>query len=163
MQPAKLDGWSRSAIGFPHIIVTEKEDISKLPWNQSVETQLSLIMDSIGKYNAVENKNYLKKHLKTREKIIDVSDNEWQCKYCEKKFTTKGNFKKHLNESHLKTSRYKCEICGKGFDVKSKLERHVKSPTVHIVKPFKCDYCPVTFNNKKTRTSHVKEFHLNQN
>ena len=46
---------------------------------------------------------------------------------------------------------------------KSKLERHVKSPNVHIVKPFKCDHCTVTFNNKGNRDRHVKEFHLNQN
>ena len=75
MQPAKLDGWSRSAIGFPHIIVTEKEHISKLPLNQSLETQFSLLMDGIGKYNAVE-KNYLNKHLKRREKIKDDKSKE---------------------------------------------------------------------------------------
>ena len=97
--------------------------------------------------------------IKQKEKL----NYNYKCKYCEKIFSTKGNFKQHLNTKHFNTSRYKCEICGKGFDVKSKLERHVKSPTVHIVKPFKCDYCPVTFNNKKYRTTHVKEFHLNQN
>ena len=97
--------------------------------------------------------------MKQKEKL----NYNYKCKYCEKLFSTKGNFKTHLNTKHFNTSRYKCEICGKGFPAKSKLERHVKSPNVHIVKPFKCDYCPVTFNNKKTRTSHVKEFHLNQN
>ena len=57
------------------IIVTEKEHISKLPLNQSLETQFSLLMDGIGKYNAVE-KNYLNKHLKRREKIKDDKSKE---------------------------------------------------------------------------------------
>ena len=63
-------------IGKPMcIIVTEKEHISKLPLNQSLETQFSLLMDGIGKYNAVE-KNYLNKHLKRREKIKDDKSKE---------------------------------------------------------------------------------------
>ena len=60
------------------IIVTEKEDIAKHPLNQSIETKFSILMDKIGRYNAVE-KNYWKKHLeddKSKEEPAEQDDDD---------------------------------------------------------------------------------------
>ena len=114
---------------------------------------------------------YLTKHLRLAHsdmynqlevmKQKDKLKSKYKCKYCEKRFSTKGIFKTHLNAIHFKNTRYNCEICGKGFDAKSALETHVKNPNVHREKPFKCDHCPSGFSRKNVLSRHIKDCHKN--
>lgn len=48
-----------------------------------------------------------------------------QCDKCEKKFTTKVKFNKHVQNHHKKWAHF-CKLCGKGFLMEGRLQNHMK-------------------------------------
>lgn len=48
-----------------------------------------------------------------------------QCNKCEKKFSTKVKFNKHVQKQHKDWTHF-CKVCGKGFLIEGRLQNHMK-------------------------------------
>ena len=89
-------------------------------------------------------------------------DARHECEVCGRKFTDKGNMRRHLSTVHgvgdVKT--FKCDICSRVFKEKSTLTKHLN--TVHLignVKNFQCDVCSRVFKRKDHLKDHLKNVH----
>lgn len=81
------------------------------------------------------------------------SKTELCCSVCDKKFSHKGDFNKHLRK-HTGEQPYKCDVCNKKFAHTSNLSRHLK---LHSgIKPFECNVCQKRFSRKDKLISHQK-------
>lgn len=78
---------------------------------------------------------------------------EMICVECDKKFSHRGDYNKHLRK-HTGEQPYKCEICHKKFAHTSNLSRHLKLHTG--IKQFTCDACNKKFSRKDKLLSHQK-------
>lgn len=83
--------------------------------------------------------------LKTKKEIT--------CNVCDKKFSHKGDYNKHLRK-HTGEQPYKCDICFKKFSHTSNLSRHLKLHSGE--KPFECGVCNKKFSRKDKLLSHQK-------
>ena len=78
--------------------------------------------------------------------------NSNQCDKCDKKFSTKKQYKAHMLMTHNGTKDLKCIHCGMGFTYQSKLDKH---QLVHTKKTsFKCDVCGKAFGRKDNFKNH---------
>jgi len=83
----------------------------------------------------------------------------FQCDHCDKKFHTNYYLKTHVKRKHVADSEkdFVCSQCGKGFANKETLEGHLN---MHAgLKPFKCRYCEMCYQNKSNRMAHEKRTH----
>merc|ERR1712030_136215 len=81
------------------------------------------------------------------------------CTYCEKMFHNSVNLIRHLKTIHteMKDQPFQCEECGKGFSVNITYKAHLN---MHKgIKPYKCDYCGVEFQNGSNKVNHMKRMH----
>ena len=79
-----------------------------------------------------------------------------KCKLCEKEYTKKSSFKRHLQGVHFQEKMY-CGICQKTFTSKSNLNRHSQT---HLLEPkLECSYCPRLFKNKYGLQYHLEKYH----
>lgn len=85
--------------------------------------------------------------------VITRVKKEMTCDVCDKKFTHKGDFNKHLRK-HTGEQPYNCNICFKKFSHASNLSRHVKLHSGD--KPFECTVCNKKFSRKDKLLSHQK-------
>ncbi|XP_045473262.1 zinc finger protein 236-like isoform X2 [Harmonia axyridis] len=76
-----------------------------------------------------------------------------KCVYCEKEFSNRGVYMKHVN-SHQENGLHMCKFCTKGFRKPSDLGRHLRTHTGE--KPFACDQCDKKFSLKSTLEFHFK-------
>lgn len=81
------------------------------------------------------------------------SKKEITCDVCDKKFTHKGDFNKHLR-THTGEQPYNCNVCFKKFSHASNLSRHLKLHSGD--KPFECNICNKKFSRKDKLISHKK-------
>lgn len=91
--------------------------------------ELPFICDSEGCGQKFAFAFLMKKHLKTH---LDLQP--YLCDRCKKPFSTKGNLKRHFNNSLCSTlvagldkKRYICDGCMRSFTVKGNLKRHMKT------------------------------------
>ena len=68
-----------------------------------------------------ENQQYLNVHVKT----LHQEKQSFQCDFCPKTFTLRGNMTTHRKKSHLGI-RHNCEFCSKTFTTKAYLTKHKK-------------------------------------
>ena len=83
---------------------------------------------------------------------IHSGEKPYQCKYCNKAFSTSGNLKQHERIIHSSKKPFKCEFCSKRFALKQYLESHERVHTKE--KPYQCKNCLKKFNQKNTLTVH---------
>ena len=78
-------------------------------------------------FTSTMKKDELQFVLDTNQDFINASlkkeEQEYQCKFCDKAFTSKKIFKRHS----LCHTQYNCNICGKGFRMQSLLKWHKKN------------------------------------
>ncbi|XP_017770700.1 PREDICTED: zinc finger protein 658B-like [Nicrophorus vespilloides] len=80
-----------------------------------------------------------------------VRRKEFKCNDCDKTFTHKGDYNKHLR-IHSGEKPYTCTVCDKKFAHTSNLTRHLN---VHSgLKPFHCDICDKSFARKDKLEAH---------
>ena len=83
------------------------------------------------------------------------------CELCNKKFTLKGNLKKHVEAVHEKVT-FACEFCNETLSTRATLKRHVNSihkkenKINHV-----CETCKKAFSSNAYLKNHVKSIHEN--
>ena len=88
------------------------------------------------------------------EVIEDSSSvQSFQCKLCEKSFTTRQFVRQHVKMVHGEKT-FECEECEAKFTSKCSLERHTMSHTGE--KPFSCDLCNRSFRLQSQLTRHTQ-------
>lgn len=83
------------------------------------------------------------------------NDEKFQCQYCSKYFTLKGNYVRHTKTCHLSTNepRFKCYSCDKSFKRKDYLIKHFNLQKVCWIQ-FICKHCARTFKSRKNWSKH---------
>jgi KRAB domain-containing zinc finger protein len=67
-----------------------------------------------------KNSHGLRQHL-----VVHSGEKQFQCEFCMKKFTLKGNLSKH-RERHLSVGKqFQCRICEKMFSTKGNMKQHM--------------------------------------
>ena len=51
----------------------------------------------------------------------------FDCDFCDKNFSFKGNLNKHIKSVHEGKKPFKCKVCDKCFSVKCNLNSHIES------------------------------------
>ena len=109
-----------------------------------------IIHDEISKNNKILQRNKVLKKItkKKNEQSIQV----YKCDKCNKTYTIKNSYQKHLLIDNGK--KYICSICDAKFDDKSKLNRHL---LIHSdTKEFKCNICDSAFKLKYNLKVHMR-------
>ncbi|KAL4231292.1 hypothetical protein ACF0H5_008872 [Mactra antiquata] len=79
-----------------------------------------------------------------------------KCSYCEKRFITKSEWKRHM-WTHTGERNYECKFCGKKFIQPSHLTEHVRLHTGK--KPYHCNVCNRAFNTQSQVKLHWTRIH----
>lgn len=124
-------------------------------------------------------KAYLKSHELSHTDIFP-----FKCEYCERRFRRRNKLNIHT-EIHTTKPELLCPICHRGQKSKEELEEHIKNHdykrlqciscgklfsrnsnltdhynAVHLkLRPFKCQYCELTFSDRKSRRMHERKYH----
>ncbi|KAH8383627.1 hypothetical protein KR009_009715 [Drosophila setifemur] len=83
---------------------------------------------------------HYRSHLPAKEKQDNC------CPHCERKFTTAGTLKRHVEGVHKQIKPYVCDLCGKTFKYITGLKDHKLVHTDDC--PFECPVCQRRFKNK---------------
>ncbi|XP_039751274.1 oocyte zinc finger protein XlCOF6-like [Pararge aegeria] len=86
---------------------------------------------------------------------IHIKGNKWKCTKCEKDFTDRTKFSRHIRRHMDTTKRWSCESCGKAFAEKSALVRHSRVHTgVAREKKYSCKLCNKKFGDRYQLNEH---------
>ncbi|XP_055638470.1 zinc finger and SCAN domain-containing protein 2-like [Toxorhynchites rutilus septentrionalis] len=82
---------------------------------------------------------------------------EYHCKDCNKDFTYKSTYKRHMKVVHTDTKQFTCEYCHKSFKRKPTLKVHLRLHTGE--KPYQCEYCSRRFVDPSSFHRHKQKEH----
>ena len=92
-----------------------------------------------------------------RHKILYHStDEQYNCKYCGKRFSATSWLKRHIASNH-EEPRFQCSFCDKSFTFKHKLEGHENEH--RGVKPYSCDICGLSYHKIGGYRQHMRKKH----
>ena len=98
--------------------------------------------------------SYNPRDIKRHVEVIHLKEKNYQCEYCEEKFSYFEYMKKHIKVRHLGLGE-KCEICNKSvMDMSTHLRQHSNNS-----KKFKCEHCEKNFSQKSNLKKHVAKIH----
>ena len=90
---------------------------------------------------------------KTTTTTRSYGEKSYQCKQCEKSFTTSTKLKLHTH-THTDEKLFKCQVCDKKFACKIGFIRHNRT---HIGKnPYRCQVCEKSFSRKSHLKVHLR-------
>ncbi|EDV49657.1 zinc finger protein 506 [Drosophila erecta] len=93
----------------------------------------------------------LHSHHRTHVRVKAKTDNS--CPHCEKRFTTPGTLKRHIEGIHNQIKPYVCDLCGKSFNYITGLKDHKLVHTDEC--PFECPVCKRRFKNNARLKIHL--------
>lgn len=136
------------------------EVIEKIENKSSEEKLEESVIKIEEKSNLSESDCAEKKNFDTEEDIDKPSTSKeslirkiFSCEHCDKTFTHKGDFNKHLRK-HTGEQPFHCPVCNRKFAHTSNLARHLR---VHSGdKPFHCERCNKSFSRKDKLLMHQK-------
>ncbi|XP_057331282.1 zinc finger and BTB domain-containing protein 49-like [Microplitis mediator] len=158
--------------------LNEEEEQEEEEQNESLNKQFNCTLCSRGFESQINLQNHLWSHLPRAESHCDdpksissalnninnnnpnngilmpnTSENSsgsFICPICNKKISTKGNLKVHL-ETHRPKGKYGCDICGRIFKTQSNLYRHKE---YHGGIQFPCSVCGRVYPTNSTLRAH---------
>lgn len=77
---------------------------------------------------------------------------------CEQVFKTKFSLKRHFKKHYVK--KLKCKFCDKLFGLQQYREEHEHTHTG--IKPYACNFCPMTFRQRGKLSLHKNAMHSEQ-
>jgi len=83
---------------------------------------------------------------------------EFGCQICNKNYSTKSSFLRHVMEINEKPGIFKCEICKFSLKTKDSLTRHQKTHIKNCPRPFKCSKCDFAAHRKSDLKKHFKSY-----
>ena len=86
----------------------------------------------------------------------EKADKKFECKDCNRNFTTNSNLKKHIATIHQKVRNFKCDICNKTFTNRTNLKVH-KSINHIKSRDFICNICNADFTLKTYLKRHCEQ------
>ena len=106
-------------------------------------------------FKIFKNKYKLADHMSCHD-----DENPYSCKICDKSFTTKHSYEKHIlsNHSELK-EKFECDICDEVFSKRYNLTRHKNDKHTPDKEQFPCDLCERRFKRKDTLLRHERTDH----
>jgi len=100
----------------------------------------------------------LKDHL-TKKHFLSKPKYSVQCKLCKIWVSSDNYLKKHIEKMHsLKLKPFKCSFCPQSFDSKAKLINHIKKNHKEA-KKCRFNYCQIYFKSKLEMENHFKNAH----
>ena len=100
--------------------------------------------------NIIKKTSARKPKLDLGKELPPSNQKDYNCEYCQEKFSSKAELRKH-DQSHHK---YKCTICKEAFVSKLAFLEHTKAN--HIVP---CSYCKHVFNSQDQLKVHLEKNH----
>ena len=94
---------------------------------------------------------------KRKKKQLKYIDNAFNCKQCEKDFSSKYYLMEHVQRVHEGIS-LKCDQCSKTYSSNLGLDYHIQK-VHHVSLTYKCEQCDAIFQSKRHRRKHVKSVH----
>ena len=91
-----------------------------------------------------------------RQREIVSANGKYECKPCEKSFTSKPGLYFH-NKSVHESVKYACDQCDSHFTQQFSLTKHIKSK--HEGVKFACDQCDYQATQQGSLTRHIKSAH----
>ena len=102
-----------------------------------------------------KNKYRLKDHMN----IHDPENNPYSCKVCDKGFTTKYVYERHIMQNHQDSSlNFACNKCDKSYISEQNLMRHVETKHTGKIENI-CNLCDKQFTRKDVLQKHQKIVH----
>jgi len=92
-------------------------------------------------------------HRRLSSSSSDGGDRRYECQFCGKTFSQKGNHTVH-ERIHTGERPFKCRFCPKTFNQKSNLTGHERIHTGE--KPYPCRFCHKSFSQLAHRTTHER-------
>jgi len=83
----------------------------------------------------------------------------FECKDCEKRFSTKYQLKDHRLVQHENPNEFQCKVCKKSLRSKQSLNFHLQTHEENPAKPFKCLKCQKSFRLKQQLKLHQMNKH----
>ena len=98
-------------------------------------------------------KSNLKRHLKSH---LGIKDNK--CDQCGKLYSSDRSLQQHITRVHLGQREFECELCEKTFTRIASLKVNNLTHTNEV--PFKCEYCPQGYKEKRNLMKHIERQHI---
>ena len=95
------------------------------------------------------------RHLKIHKNLEHSSDTSYNCKFCGKRYGSRGEVKRH--ELIHQEPKFQCTICAKRFIHKTNLTDHERSHSGE--KQFNCTICGKSFGRLKNLQQHKSGVH----
>ncbi len=97
-------------------------------------------------------------------KYENTQEQPFQCKVCQKTFTTQNKLNNHVAYNHTDKRSYKCPECPITYKRKARTTRHLKEyhgkdPEEKPARPTTCHICGKTFKNADSCANHIKMVH----
>ena len=85
-------------------------------------------------------------------------ENQIQCMFCDKPFSTDSNLKRHVKSAHEVEKKLKCERCDYSTYRKDNLERHLIMAHTDSTEGrlFECELCGINMKRKDNLKEHTK-------
>ena len=91
--------------------------------------------------------------------VTKVSNKNFKCEMCDKAFSTKETWSKHIKQVHDKANHsHKCDQCDFTTYAKHVLDKHFIGKHVKQTK-FPCDKCSFVSNRKSMLNVHIRRTH----